>query len=50
MGPPIHYYGDMNMAEDQDKNKQDFVKMIEDIIDEVFKDWQPDGEDKGEEE
>ena len=38
------------MTEDQDKNKQDFVKMIEDIIDEVFKDWQPDQESEKEDE
>jgi len=39
MGPPIHYYGDMNMAEDQDKNnmsKDELEKMVESIIDEVF--------------
>jgi len=39
MGPPIHYYGDMSMAEDQDKNnmsKDELEKMVESIIDEVF--------------
>jgi len=39
MGPPIHYYGDMNMANDQDKNnmsKDELEKMVESIIDEVF--------------
>ena len=51
MGPPIHYYGDMNMAEDQNKNNtEDFEKMINDIIDEVFKNFEPDDEDTGEEE
>ena len=39
MGPPIHYYGDMSMANDQDKNnmsKDELEKMVESIIDEVF--------------
>jgi len=50
MGPPIHYYGDMNMANDQDKNNEDLSKIIDDILDEVFKDWEPVEEDKDEEE
>ena len=37
MGPPIHYYGDMNMAEDQDKNNEDLSKIIDDILDEVLR-------------
>ena len=43
MGPPIHYYGDMNMANDQDKNNEeeefDIEKMVKDIIDDVFSDF-----------
>ena len=39
----------MNMAEDQDKNKQDFEKMIDEIIEEVFKDLDT-SEDKEDEE
>ena len=50
MGPPIHYYGDMNMAEDQDKNNEDeLTKMLDEILDEVFKDFKFD-EDSDEEE
>jgi len=37
------------MAEDQDKNKQDFEKMIDEIIEEVFKDLDT-SEDKEDEE
>ena len=49
MGPPIHYYGDMNMANDQDKNNEDFdlETFIADIVSEVMSDWK---EDNGEEE
>jgi len=48
MGPPIHYYGDMNMAEDQDKNNMDDLeKMIKGIVDEVFADWK-EPEEEGE--
>ena len=55
MGPPIHYYGDMNMAEDQDKNnmsKDELEKMVESIIDEVFNklDLKDEEEDTTEEE
>ena len=40
----------MNMAEEQDKNKKDFTQMLEEIINDVFKDWEPAEEDKDEEE
>jgi len=50
MGPPIHYYGDMNMAEDQDKNNKDLEKIVDDIIDEVFKDLKLDDENEDKEE
>jgi hypothetical protein len=50
MGPPIHYYGDMNMAEDQDKNKEeeefDIEKMVKDIIDDVFSDFDDSGDEE----
>ena len=38
------------MAEEQDKNKKDFTQMLEEIINDVFKDWEPAEEDKDEEE
>jgi hypothetical protein len=51
MGPPIHYYGDMNMANDQDKNNtEDLEKMIRDIVEEVFKDFEMPEKDTDEEE
>lgn len=51
MGPPIHYYGDMNMANDQDKNNDiDLEKMIRDIVEEVFKDFEMPEKDTDEEE
>jgi hypothetical protein len=50
MGPPIHYYGDMNMAEDQDKNNEeeefDIEKMVKDIIDDVFSDFDDSGDEE----
>ena len=54
MGPPIHYYGDMSMSDSKDKNnspsKEDFEKMIEDIVSEVFKDWDSEENSEKEEE
>jgi hypothetical protein len=51
VGPPIHYYGDMNMANDQDKNNDiDLEKMIRDIVEEVFKDFEMPEKDTDEEE
>jgi hypothetical protein len=49
VGPPIHYYGDMNMTEDQDKNnmsREDLEKMVDKIIEEVFADFNDDEEEK----
>ena len=51
MGPPIYYYGDMSMTEDQDKNNQDFdlEKFIADIVSEVMSDWEEDDGEEGKE-
>ena len=38
------------MEDNKDKTKEDFEKMIEEIINKVFEDWQPDDEDKEDEE
>jgi len=38
------------MSEDKDKNKKDITQMLEEILNEVFKDWEPDKGDKDEEE
>ena len=40
----------MNMAEDQDKNNKDLEKIVDDIIDEVFKDLKLDDENEDKEE